>query len=288
MPEIKPKGINAKIAAILGSLGEEKPAGHNKHFSYDYWSSEQVTGLFRSRFTEHGLTLMADVIDYDVKEGKTSKGGHTWLTTVRVYFLVTDVETGEKTGGHGIGQGDDPGDKGSNKAMSGALKYWLLKTFLMGGEDAEADERTDKRYDDDVRGHGGDYDARSRGRSRGGYDDDPYDTSSGQSRDTSRDGRVEVQAVDPPIEGIERGGRSTQATEIQVARVRDLAGKLEMGINGVSGILDQVLGREPDLRNAEEPRTELRRFLEGLSADDIGNVIRYLEAMTELKDDGAR
>lgn len=270
MPDPKPKGLHAKLALILGDLEGLEPSGRNKHFSYDYWEANQVSAMFRTRLNKMGISFMADVVDIRIDAGKTAKGGHTWLTTLRVLFTLTDSESGETISGHGVGQGDDPSDKGSNKAFSGALKYWLLKVFLVGGEDAEADDRADRRYEEDNRSVG----------YSGGYDGDEYDARSSRRDDR----RVEIQDVDPPITGIERGGRSTQATEIQVTRVRDLAGKLEMGLSGLGGIIEQVLDRKVDLDGPEEPRAEMRRFLESLSADDIGNVIRYLESMVDLSE----
>ena len=39
-----------------------------------------------------------------------------------------------------IGQGEDAGDKGANKALTAAVKYILMKTFLIPtGEDADGD-----------------------------------------------------------------------------------------------------------------------------------------------------
>src|SRR5688572_13574460 len=102
----KPAGLHAKMVAILASLDGMKPEGHNRHFSYEYWEITQLTGAFRARFAEHGLAFMSDVVDYQVLEGRTSKGGHTWLTTIRVLFTITDTATGETVSGHGIGQGD--------------------------------------------------------------------------------------------------------------------------------------------------------------------------------------
>jgi hypothetical protein len=242
--------IHTKMVAVMGTLGAEKPQGSNRHFSYDYWTADQLSALFRSRFVAQGLSFMADVVDYSVQEGKTSKGGQTWLTTIRVLFSITDTVTGEIISGHGIGQGDDPGDKGSNKAFAGALKYWLLKTFLLGGEDAEADEATDRRSE--------------------------------TVRESSRAPVRDVVVGDSDIEGIERGGRSTNATEVQVRRVRNLARDLRYGADATNDLIGDILGSKADLPGDPEERgPAFVRHLEGLTADDIGKVIQYMEAMSE-------
>jgi hypothetical protein len=241
--------IHTKIVAVMGAItGDMKPEGRNPHFNYRHWTTDQITGFFRGQFVRQGLSFMADVVDFDVQKGETAKGGKTWLTTIKVLFSVTDTVTGEVVSGHGIGQGDDPGDKGSNKAFAGALKYWFLKTFLVGGEDAEADESTDVRSE--------------------------------PRQETRREAR-DVVIGDSNIEGIERGGRSTNATDIQVRRVRNLARDLRYGADATNTLIADILDRPPvDLPGDPDERgPALVKFLEGLSADDIGKVITYMEAM---------
>jgi hypothetical protein len=103
-----PKDIVQKMADVMGELGGHKPSGTNSHFRYGYWETNQVSSIFRDLFVKHGLAFLAD-------------------------------ESTARVSGIGVGQGEDNSDKGANKAFSGALKYWLLKTFLLGGEDAEND-----------------------------------------------------------------------------------------------------------------------------------------------------
>lgn len=238
-----PKGLHKKLSEILGSLDGLVPSGRNAHFKYDYWEATQVTGIFRSRFAEHGLTFMSDVVDYEIRDGKTAKGAHTWLMTMRVLFTITDMETGEFVSGHGLGQGDDPGDKGSNKAFAGALKYWLLKTFLMGGEDAEADEETDRRN---------------------------------VSRDDEPDPIIEPSN----IEGVQRGGRSSNANEVQVKKVRKLAGELKLSMGDLLETIKMVHDVDTGIDPGEEGAgAKLVAYLNSLSADSIGNLIQYMEAM---------
>jgi hypothetical protein len=129
-----PKDIVQKMADVMGELGGHKPSGTNSHFRYDYWETNQVSSIFRDLFVKHGLAFLADVEDVDIRE----KGKMT-LTTMRVRFTIMDTESTARVSGIGVGQGEDNSDKGANKAFSGALKYWLLKTFLLGGEDAEND-----------------------------------------------------------------------------------------------------------------------------------------------------
>jgi len=97
-----------------------------------------------------------------------------------------------------------------------------------------------------------------------------------------------VVVEDSNIEGIARGGRSTNATDVQVRRVRNLARELEYGVGKSAALvkdvldLDVVLPEDPD-----EQGPGFVRFLEGLSADDIGRLIVYMEKMIDVPaDDG--
>ncbi len=56
-------------------------------------------------------------------------------------YTFTDVETGEEITTKVAGQGLDAGDKAPYKAMTGALKYALLQSFLLATGDDPEDER---------------------------------------------------------------------------------------------------------------------------------------------------
>lgn len=234
--------IHTKMVAIMGQMGSLEPTGQNSHFRYAYFEATEVAGVFRALFIKHGLSFLSDVIDYDVQ----SRGAKNMLTTMRVLFTLTDTETGETVSGHGLGQGDDPGDKGSNKAFAGALKYWLLKTFMVGGEDAEADDRTDQRSD--------------------------------------RDRPSDVVVEESDIKGIERGGRSTNATDVQIKRIRTLTGDLEYGTTKLMNLIEDVLGvtiPTPDDGDPDDERRALKRYIEDMGSDDAGKLIQYMEQMKE-------
>lgn len=235
MPTAKPKGLHAKMVAVMGDLEGHQPTGKNQHFRYDYWETNQVSGIFRGLFVKHGLTFNSDVVDVDlVQKGKG------YLTTLKVLFTVTDPDTGDSLSGHGVGQGDDTSDKGANKAFSGAMKYWLLKTFLLGGEDAENDAM--------------------------------------EGRSASSDVKIEGSN----IEGIQRGGRSENATDVQVQRIRQMAVELKYGPEEMNGLFEQVLENPLDL--PEDPADQgaaVRDYLNDMPSDDMGRLIRYMEMMTD-------
>lgn len=233
--------IHTKLVAIMASVGSLEATGRNQHFRYDYFEAVEVAGHFRREFVKHGLSFMSDVVTSDVQP----RGPKSLVTSLKVLFTITDTETGETVSGHGFGQGDDTGDKGANKAFAGALKYWLLKTFMVGGEDAEADEQTDRRA----------------------------------TRSESRDVTVE----DSDIKGIERGGRSSTATDVQVKRIRSLTNELGYNVPKLLDLIEDVLGVEVELSgdDPDDERMALKKWIDEMSADDAGKLIQYMEKMLE-------
>ena len=67
------------------------------------------------------------------------------MARVVMAYTFADVDTGEEVVAKVAGQGLDPGDKAPYKAMTGALKYALLQSFLLATGDDPEDERVDTR-----------------------------------------------------------------------------------------------------------------------------------------------
>jgi hypothetical protein len=68
------------------------------------------------------------------------------MARVVMAYTFADVDSGEELVAKVAGQGLDPGDKAPYKAMTGALKYALLQSFLLATGDDPEDERSDTRY----------------------------------------------------------------------------------------------------------------------------------------------
>lgn len=262
-PAVRQMSLAEKLCTIMLELPDDlQPQEWNEKQGYWFWSIEQITGLLRGRFAAAGIIFLPNITHYDIRERVTKAGGSSWMTTLMIEITLRDVTTGEEIVRTSIGQGDDTGDKGSNKAFTGAIKTWLKYLFLIGGkDDAELDEATDERWDDrDNR--------------------DNRDEVRRSGRDTRDDGTVRVEASD--IEGIERGGRATRATEVQITRVRDLARQAGISLNGIADVIEKVLQDHLDLpRAAGEARDTILAYLERLSSDSIGLLIAELADIAE-------
>lgn len=233
------KNLYQKIAEVILDIGAQTPEGFNDFHRYKYFTEEQVSTMFRERLASRNIIIVPQVLEHEVRDYQTDKQKHSFLTTMKIMWEVIDGDSGEQFAAVTVGQGDDPGDKGANKAMTGAFKYFLLKLGLVGGEsDAEADTATDRR---------------------------------------SHDAPMRVGPSN--IQGVQRGGRSKNATEAQVKRIRILAKELDLNPYGVAIIIKEVLDQDVDL-GSEDPGPPLVEFLGSLGAEDIGKII---QKMVEMK-----
>lgn len=123
----------------MKDLGRIQKNGRNEFQGYDYVTESDIMDAVRDKLAEKNLFIYTTVTDVN-HEGE--------LTTVRVSYIITDADSGESVTLQSVGQGKDKGDKGVYKAITGAYKYFLMKTFLMSsGDDPETDDAPMKRKD---------------------------------------------------------------------------------------------------------------------------------------------
>lgn len=129
MPETKPL-IYTKLALVMAALKPVEKDGEIKFGStnYSYQSVEGIVKALRQLMIDNSLIMFPISTDTcSVTNG---------LTTLRVGYRFVCTEDGSSIDVVTAGQGQDSGDKGSNKAMSGALKYALKQVFMIeAGED---------------------------------------------------------------------------------------------------------------------------------------------------------
>lgn len=141
--------LAAKLATIVGKVGEVAKKGRNEHFKYDYVTAEDMLKEVRGPLADQKVALMPSVASIEERAYKTSGGKESIVTTVFLDFTFVDGDTGEMWRSRWAGQGDDPADKGLAKAYTNAIKTFLREQFLIPqGDDPEADRATDQRAAD--------------------------------------------------------------------------------------------------------------------------------------------
>lgn len=138
--------LAAKLARIMGEVGKVEKNGRNEHFRYDYVTENDLVYAVRSKLAEAGVMVLESTVSQKVGQFKNAKDEPFFLTEVETEHTFVDGESGEWFTVKSQGQGSDNGDKGGYKAITGAMKYFIYKNFMIPtGDDPEADTKTDER-----------------------------------------------------------------------------------------------------------------------------------------------
>jgi hypothetical protein len=114
------KALNA-VKRDLGAVSKDNTMKGGS-FSYKYRSIDDVLNKLHPILVEHGVVgPVPNVIERNQNGKKT-------VIISGFTFFHTD---GSSVTGATVGEGDDPGDKGANKASTGALKTFLTQTLAI-------------------------------------------------------------------------------------------------------------------------------------------------------------
>ena len=136
--------LNAKLQqkknALRKALKEKgvlKKGGTNTYDKYSYFSEAQYKELFTELFSNAGLELSFNEVEYNTFTGSEKQANGRMP---KLDFILSDIETGFYEVTTITGEGIDKGDKAGYKAYTGALKYYLANTFMVAtGDDPEKD-----------------------------------------------------------------------------------------------------------------------------------------------------
>jgi hypothetical protein len=125
--------VHKKLANILSEELNVSKSGWNNFHKYKYVTEADVVEAVRKVFNKHGLIYTFDMLDVQQINPE--------LCRSKIKFSLVDADTGDTVDSVVYGDGQDKGDKGTYKSITGAQKYFLLKTLLIStGDDPEADE----------------------------------------------------------------------------------------------------------------------------------------------------
>ena len=133
--------LATKMARVLAEVTRVPKKGRNDFHGYDYVMEADLVDHIRDKLAEQGVAIFPSVREHKVEEMEDARKRSVYLTTVELDVTLIDGESGDVMTTTWIGQGLDNGDKGYYKAYTGAIKYFLLKTFLIStGDDPELDD----------------------------------------------------------------------------------------------------------------------------------------------------
>lgn len=133
------------LRKALKDKGILPKAGVNEFDRYKYFSEAQYKELFTELFSDHGLELNFNELEYSTFEG-TEKQANGRM--VKLEFYLYDIDTGFYETTVITGEGIDKGDKAGYKAYTGALKYFLADKFMVATGDDPEKESPDNKMND--------------------------------------------------------------------------------------------------------------------------------------------
>lgn len=129
--------FHAKKSKATAEMKRIPKNGFNKFHNYAYAQESDVKDHVREILRENQLSVTSDLIERSEVQVKTKQGDAT-KTDVKMDFTITDCETGYFEIYRLDGVAIDNGDKGSYKAYTNTIKYFLMNEFLIPtGDDVE-------------------------------------------------------------------------------------------------------------------------------------------------------
>jgi hypothetical protein len=136
--------LRQKLAEVRRRIGYIQKRGHNERFNYSYVTAADIAGSVGDILSELGVVVIPS-LENITYESTPSRGETARMAQVVMAYTFSDVDSGEEIVAKVAGQGLDTGDKAPYKAMTGALKYALLQSFLLATGDDPEDERMETR-----------------------------------------------------------------------------------------------------------------------------------------------
>lgn len=137
------KHVYQAIVAITAAMAKEgiSKSRDNKIQGFKFRSVDDVYAAVGHRLAEQQLCMLPRVIDRNVSERTTQKGGVSTYTRLTVEFDMVSAVDGSMHTIRTEGEAMDSADKSTNKAMSAAFKYACFLAFQIpteGDNDADA------------------------------------------------------------------------------------------------------------------------------------------------------
>lgn len=130
----------AKMARVMGQLKRLKKSGHNNFFNYDFATEADVSDTIRELLAEQNIGLFTSMPGYEKMDaGVTKANVLQYNTIVHMEITLACGDSGATFTTQWYGEAITTDDKGLNKAATSAVKYWLMKTFLLSTGDSADD-----------------------------------------------------------------------------------------------------------------------------------------------------
>jgi len=137
--------LRQKLGEVRRRIGYIQKRGYNERHNYSYVAAADIAGTVGDILAELGVVVIPRLESITYEPNTPGRTDSVRIARVIMAYTFTDVNSAEELTARVAGEGLDVGDKASYKAMTGALKYALLQSFLLATGDDPEDERADSR-----------------------------------------------------------------------------------------------------------------------------------------------
>ncbi len=122
-------GIYAAMPKVMAAIGAVPKNKRNKAQGFDFRSYDDIYLAVRGAMADNNVFLTHRILEHEWGTRETRNGSQPWLCAkFEITFHHLD---GSSVAVEVFGEASDFGDKAANKAMSMAMKYALIDTFLI-------------------------------------------------------------------------------------------------------------------------------------------------------------
>lgn len=128
--------IYKQITAVMNDLEAITKNRKNQSQGWTFRGIDDVYNAMHPLLAKHGVFTVPEVLEERTEEKTTRNGGLSIYRILKIKYHFF-AEDGSNVAATVIGEGMDPGDKASNKAMAVAHKYALMQVFAIPTEEAK-------------------------------------------------------------------------------------------------------------------------------------------------------
>jgi hypothetical protein len=122
--------IHERILAVMRDITCISKDRKNSNQGYQFRGIDDVYNELHGLFANHGIFTVPEVLEEKSEERQSKSGGTLIYRILKIKYNFYCID-GSFLSAIVIGEGQDSGDKASNKAMAVAHKYALLQVFCI-------------------------------------------------------------------------------------------------------------------------------------------------------------
>lgn len=131
--------VNEALAAVMADVTSVGKTERNSHQNYSFRGIDAVVNAVGPALRRHGVVLIPEVLSLEAEQvsvGRNNTQMRSVTVQVRYTFIGPD---GDGVSGVAVGESMDSGDKATPKAMSVALRTFLLQALMLPTDEPDPD-----------------------------------------------------------------------------------------------------------------------------------------------------